>query len=130
MRDINMIIVHCSDSPPDRGDDAATIHRWHKERGWDGIGYHYVILEDGSVQSGRPEYWTGAHCKAYNFDSIGICLIGEDSFTLEQRAALRILCTDIIDRYPAIKHAVVGHCDLDGTKTCPNFNVKKWWVKG
>ena len=41
MREIKKIIIHCSDS---EFGDAALIDKWHKERGWTGIGYHYVIL--------------------------------------------------------------------------------------
>jgi len=80
-------VIHCSDSPHGRGDNAATIHKWHKERGFDGIGYHYVILEDGEVENGRPHYWEGAHTKGHN-DTIGICLIGEHDFTPEQFKSL------------------------------------------
>ena len=47
---IDAIVVHCSDSPHGRGNNAETIHGWHLARKWSGIGYHYVILEDGTVQ--------------------------------------------------------------------------------
>ena len=121
------IVVHCSDSPHGRGDDAETIHRWHTHKGWSGIGYHYVILEDGVVEKGRPEYWQGAHVRGHNEGSIGICLIGVDEFTEAQCSALWELVTELTERYP---HAeVLGHRDLDPHKTCPNFNVRKWWAK-
>ena len=126
---INTIVVHCSDSPHGRGDNAETIHKWHKRRGWDGIGYHWVILEDGTVQAGRPEYWKGAHCKGHNVDSIAICLVGVDDFTLDQLAALRLLIGEVMDRHNGIDD-IVGHCDLDSKKTCPNFDVNWWWIQG
>ena len=34
--------------------DAKIIDKWHKERGWSGIGYHYVIKRDGQIELGRP----------------------------------------------------------------------------
>jgi len=125
---IKHIVVHCSDSPSDRGDTAKDIHRWHQERGFDGIGYHAVILPTGEIEQGRPHYWKGAHVKGHNHDSIGICLIGQIHFNDEQKAALRDLIHELLRKYP--KADVVGHCDLDPKKTCPNFDVKDWWLHG
>ena len=124
---INKIVVHCSDSPQCRNDSAETIHKWHKERGFDGIGYHYVIVENGDVENGRPEFWRGAHVRAHNKDSLGICLIGVDSFTTEQFVSLRTLIDSLLTRYDAAQ--VCGHTDLDSKKTCPNFDVKRWYYE-
>ena len=52
------------------------IDRWHKERGWAGCGYHYLVRKDGSIYRGRPENAEGAHCLGYNTVSIGICFEG------------------------------------------------------
>lgn len=116
------IIIHCSDSPQGRGDDASTIDRWHKERGWTGIGYHYVILEDGLIQEGRPLGTKGAHARGYN-NYIGICLIGVDAFTDAQFTSLALLCKalDVED--------IKGHYDVSTTKTCPNFDVELFKLK-
>lgn len=125
---VEFIIIHCSDSPQNRGDNAETIHRWHTEapNHWDGIGYHRVILEDGTVEHGRPLYWVGSHARGYNARSIGICLIGDGIYTHEQFHALRGLIFDLLGLFP---NAVVrGHCDLDNKKTCPQFDVIKWWA--
>lgn len=113
-------VIHCSDSPH-RGDDASTIHMWHKQRGWDGIGYHWVILEDGKIQAGRPEYWQGAHVAGHNEDSIGICLMGDEEFTGAQLLALKDLYHDINQRYHGIEW--YNHYELDTSKTCPNFDA-------
>jgi len=115
------IVVHCSDSPQGRGDDAKTIHAWHLQRGWDGIGYHYVITEDGTRQAGRPEYWVGSHVAKHNTLSVGICLIGREEFTPEQYSELVHLLRELKGRYPTAK--IVGHYQLDPAKTCPNFDV-------
>ena len=115
------IVVHCSDSPQGRGDDAKTIHAWHLQRGWDGIGYHYVITEDGTRQAGRPEYWVGSYVAKHNTLSVGICLIGRDEFTPEQYSELVSLLRELRGRYPQAK--IVGHYQLDPAKTCPNFDV-------
>lgn len=121
------IVIHCSDSPQGRGDDAAEIHHWHKQRGFDGVGYHKVILEDGTIQHGRPLYWQGAHVGGHNTGSIGICLIGVDSFTRQQYSALHYLLFKLSEKYGDVE--IVGHRDLDPSKTCPNFDVKEWLDK-
>ena len=76
MRTITLIIIHCSAVRPYQTSTAAQIDSWHRARGWNGIGYHYVILRDGTVQPGRPEDAVGAHCVGHNAHSIGICYEG------------------------------------------------------
>lgn len=124
---IEKIVIHCSDSPPGRGDNAETIHRWHLSRGWDGIGYHYVIDEDGTVEAGRPHFWRGSHVRGHNAKSLGICLIGrgKDDFTMAQMGALRELVKDLRRQHQC--ETVCGHRDLDENKTCPGFDVAAWW---
>lgn len=51
-------------------------NRWHRERGFDSIGYHYIIYLDGSIRFGRPVEQAGAHCKGHNANSIGVCYVG------------------------------------------------------
>ena len=63
------------------------IDRWHKERGWDGIGYHFVIRKDGTIEKGRNLAKKGTHAKGRN-QMIGIVLTGYDSFTTAQTDAL------------------------------------------
>jgi N-acetylmuramoyl-L-alanine amidase len=115
---ISKIVVHQSDSPHGRGDNAETIHQWHIQRGWDGIGYHEVITEAGQLEHGRPHYWQGAHTKGHNADSIGICVIGRNTFTSEQKMVLRMRIAKLMQMYPEAK--VYGHCELDPNKPhCP-----------
>lgn len=123
-RKIDIVVIHESASPH-RGDTAADINDWHLENDWPGIGYHYVIDEHGEVEPGRPEYWTGAHVKGYNQDSLGICLIGRDgNFTDEQWNALYRLCLELKRRHHGIQF--YGHRDLDERKSCPGFDVRRW----
>lgn len=120
------IVIHCSDSPDSMYVDAELIHQWHMEKGYDGIGYHAVVKRDGVVEEGRPLYWQGAHVRGHNRHSIGICLVGRDSFTGEQMYSLRQYVEVLQVLYPNAQ--VLGHRDLDSKKTCPNFDVKKWWA--
>lgn len=119
------IIIHCSDTPDERDVKAADIHRWHKERGWAGIGYHYVIGRAGKVEVGRPEYWLGSHTVGFN-DRIGICIVGRSKFTEEQFKSLATLIKDIMKRNKFTKEQITGHCDHTKGKTCPNFDVKQF----
>ena len=53
------------------------IRNWHiDERGFAEIGYHYVILKDGTIEHGRDIQFQGAHALEKNHDSIGCCLEG------------------------------------------------------
>ena len=67
MRKITLIIVHCSAVRPDQQSSAAQIDTWHRQRGWKfGIGYHYVVRRNGSIEPGRPEWMVGAHCVGHH----------------------------------------------------------------
>lgn len=126
MRDIDTIVVHHSDS---NYGNVKTIAEWHKEKGINQIGYHFVILRDGTVEHGRPITMVGAHARGHNVGSIGICLIGRlhvGQMTGSQSAALRSLIQKLLLQYPAVTR-IVGHRDLMPTE-CPGFDVAEWWL--
>ena len=125
MRTITLIVVHCSAVRPDQQSSA-----WHRERGWKlGIGYHYVVRRDGTVEPGRPEWLVGAHCLNHNRHSIGVCYEGgldirgkpADTRTEAQKEAMRQLLEKLHGRYP--RALIVGHHDLDPGKDCPCFDA-------
>ena len=122
------IIVHCSDSPQGRGDTASTLHEWHLERGWNGLGYHYIILENGNIERGRPDFWQGSHARGYN-DWLGICMIGIDSFTEEQLYALEDLIKSKMLEYKLSTRQVRGHNQIDDKKSCPNININEFMAE-
>lgn len=76
MRKILEIIVHCTATFPEQRVTVADITRWHKQRGWKTIGYHYVVDQDGNVFPGRPLEQAGAHCLDHNKNSIGVVYCG------------------------------------------------------
>lgn len=127
---IDAIIIHCSATPEGREFHAADIDRWHRQRGFRCIGYHYVVTLDGSVEKGRDESETGAHCvqQGMNRRSIGVCYIGgvdeagkpKDTRTEAQKMTLRRLIEDLRRRYPSAK--VYGHRDF-APKACPCFDA-------
>jgi len=123
--DIEFLIVHCSDTPDDQDVNAEFIHKMHLDNGWDGIGYHKVILRSGKIENGRPEFWIGAHVKGLNNISLGVCLIGSKKFTKIQFISLKKVLLNWKKKYPNAK--ILGHRDSTvTTKTCPNFDVVKW----
>ena len=76
MRNIKYIIVHCSATAEGKDFKEKDIDKWHRQRGFTCIGYHYVVDLDGKIEVGRPESQIGAHCKGYNSVSIGVCYVG------------------------------------------------------
>lgn len=133
MREIKEIIIHCSATPEGRNVTVEDIDKWHKERGFKKIGYHYVIYLDGSIHKGREEYEIGAHCTLHNANSIGICYIGgviqkgkkliaKDTRTPEQKESLLRLLGELLTKYPDA--TVHGHNEF-ANKDCPSFNVQK-----
>ena len=136
MRVITLIVVHCSAVKPDQLSSAAQIDSWHRDRGFHlGIGYHYVIRRDGTIEPGRPEWLIGTHCHVkghyYNSHSIGICYEGgldargqpDDTRTAAQKATMRQLLEDLHERYP--RAMIVGHRDLSHDRDCPCFDAYK-----
>lgn len=110
------IVVHHSASPDV---SAVEIHGWHLARGWSGIGYHYLIRANGTVEMGRPVDAQGAHTLGYNEDSIGICLTGDfmqTAPTLEQLTTLTELVLELNEHFGPLE--ICRHCDLTATD-CP-----------
>lgn len=128
MRKIDQIIIHCSATPEGRNVTVADIDRWHRARGFQGIGYHYVVYLDGTIAAGRDEQLAGAHCRGHNQRSIGVCYVGgcdvamrpKDTRTPAQRAALRRLVSELQQRYPGA--TVHGHREF-AAKACPSFDI-------
>lgn len=133
MRQINKTVLHCSDS---KCGNAKIIRSWHIGKEWQDIGYHFVINNcypthesiknhkpcferDGMVEKGRSIEMVGAHVKGENTDSVGICLIGKDQFTLSQIQSLYL----ILFANGWLDLPLLGHCELDIQKTCPNIDM-------
>lgn len=128
MRTITQLIIHCSATPEGKDYTVADIDRWHRQRGFKMIGYHYVIYRDGCIHTGRPLEMVGAHCKGHNTHSIGICYIGgldptgraKDTRTPEQKDSLWALVQALRKQFP--NATVHGHNEF-ANKDCPCFDV-------
>lgn len=146
-RATEFIVIHCSATPGSSDIGVEEIRRWHvEERGFEDIGYHYVIRRDGVIELGRPVMAIGAHVKGNNYNSVGICMVGglddrgrpKSNFTEAQWASLFFLVRTLHRIFPTA--IVRGHRDFspdtnhDGVitpdewfKACPTFDVDKWW---
>lgn len=127
----NKIIIHCSGTLPSDNIDANSIRRYHVEHNkWNDIGYHYVITTKGEIQKGRDDTVIGSHCKGYNTNSLGICLVGgikdkdDKMFNKIQFKVLKDLIKELKEKYGDL--TVHGHYEFTKLKTCPNFNVKEF----
>ena len=128
MRTLNEIIVHCSATSVEQKINAATIDVWHRQKGWDCIGYHFVILQDGTIEVGRPIGKIGAHCLYHNVNTVGICYIGGikdskpcDTRAPQQKRSLRLLIAGPLEEYPTITK-ISGHNNY-ANRACPCFDV-------
>ena len=120
----NMVVVHHVGEIT-RDVSAAEIHQWHLNQDWAGIGYHFVIRQDGTIERGRPQDMIGAHAQGFNWESIGINVAGDFEQAQpkpEQVESLARLITYLSgdDQYGKLK--IVGHRDLMETD-CPGQNL-------
>lgn len=145
VRHIADIVIHCSATKEGKDFGAADIDRWHRDRGFNGIGYHFVVRLDGTIETGRLLSLAGAHTTGHNQNTIGICYIGgldedgkaKDTRTDEQKKALRWLITAIKTHMPyGLGLRVKGHRDYshdrngngvidkyERIKECPCFDA-------
>jgi len=125
-RIIDEVIVHCSATKPSMDIGVKEINEWHLNRGWSGIGYHFVIRRNGKIEPGRPTNLVGAHCKGRNKHSIGVCLVGginergeaEFNYTSKQIVTL----TYFLVSEKILGRKISGHNQYS-SKACPCFNV-------
>lgn len=133
------IVIHHSAT---EDGNAASFDRMHRAKGWNELGYHFVIDNgkggpDGAVEIGSrwPVQKWGAHTggtpdNEYNEFGIGICLVGNFSRTMPtdaQLAALRKLLAYLMATYDIKPDHVIGHRDAPNAKTeCPGDELWKY----
>lgn len=134
-RHIDRVFIHSSATKAKMDIGRKEIDRWHRERGWSGIGYHLVIRRDGSTEIGRDVDTAGAHARGHNTGSIGVVMVGglsddggpEANFTGAQFKTLRRVVDEMIATYPGV--TVMGHRNVAPT-ACPSFDVLRWLKTG
>lgn len=138
---VQELYVHCADTP--NGSTKFTIRdldRWHCMRGfmrkpehldWQPtlpyIAYHGIIDCAGIFWPARHLEEIGQHAAGHNWNSIGYCLMGTDSFTPAQWVMLASKVEEARVLYPGI--VVRGHREVSD-KACPGFSVTSWLASG
>ena len=150
MKKLDWIIIHISDSS---FGSEREIRKWHLERGWRDIGYHFIIdngwispdfylpAMNGSIELGRPldgdafveDNEIGAHTLGYNASSLGICVVGKKEWTFSQEASALRLCRQLMKQFTISPSHVLGHCETESGKkegkTCPNYPMEVFRAK-
>ena len=136
------IILHCSATIENADFSSADIKRFHLQRGFKDIGYHYVIRLDGTIETGRNENEIGAHCLGHNKDSLGICYVGgldlygkpKDTRTFKQKQSLYKLVYKLMLKYNIPLIGIYCHNEFTN-KSCPCFKILDFitefeeWIK-
>jgi N-acetylmuramoyl-L-alanine amidase len=126
MKPIRYLVFHHSASSLTT--TAADIDRWHRDRGWSGCGYAYVVEADGRLVAARGLRRRLAANPPHNGDSIAVCLVGDNTqparrgWTREQVATAWWLIDALRRLVPDIE--VVGHRDVGSTE-CPGGDVRE-----
>ena len=144
-RDITTVVWHWTANYSDQGYiGSEQINQMHIKKGWAGIGYHFIVKRDGSIQIGRDINATGAHVLDFNTRSVGISFVagykcastkykdtppfsevGVESITQAQHEAFKRFMSAWYRVYPGGQ--AWGHVDFPNNKgkVDPGFDVGK-----
>ena len=125
-RTTDAIVIHHIGNT-DRDVSAEEVHQWHKNNGWAGIGYHFLIRKDGTIERGRPMDMLGAHCYQNNWHTIGVNIVGEfmnhEPMPVQMSSAATLLAA--LCRYYRLtpsRQTIKGHREYNSTD-CPGDNL-------
>jgi len=97
------------------------IDRYHRSKGWKGVGYHFVIMPNGLIFVGRGLNEVGAHAAGQNERMVGVCLLGNfDDEVIEepQWISMKYLLSFLLYRFDLKPHNIFFHRQF-ANKTCP-----------
>lgn len=141
-REVTELVVHWTETPTNKNIGSEELNDLHISFGLDGLGYHYVIRRDGTLQRGRPVNIVGQHAPTNNHDqrSIGIVFVGGinapsgtpnlDSFisaqslTRSQLNTFDHICRAFYAVFPGGQ--IVGHSEIDEDEFDPGFSVTEY----
>uniref|UniRef100_A0A8C0IYJ5 Peptidoglycan recognition protein 2 n=1 Tax=Chelonoidis abingdonii TaxID=106734 RepID=A0A8C0IYJ5_CHEAB len=116
---LSFVYIHHTSSPsqpcrtfPECAADMRAMQRFHQDdRGWDDIGYSFVVGSDGYMYQGRGWHWVGAHTRGYNSKGYGVSFIGDYMDTLPEAFALTLVRDNFLP------------CAVKGAKIRANYTV-------
>lgn len=129
-RKIDKIVVHCSATKATSNVTIHDVRKWHTDKGWSDIGYHFFIELDGAIKIGRDINKAGAHVLGHNAHTIGVCYAGgynknmeaADTRTIEQKKSMLLLISKLKELHAGA--SVCGHRDYPKVaKACPCFDA-------
>ncbi len=133
-----IIVIHHSLTADSGTVSWNTIRQFHTvDLGWDDIGYNSgceLVNNEFEILIGRMLNEQGAHCRGHNHNSYGHCIVGNydkdeispESWMLNLKW-IRSLC-DVLN---LTEDYVLGHRELDSSKSCPgnNFNLDSFRIE-
>ena len=116
---IDAVVYHHTESC---NSTVESVHEYHRyTKGWNGIGYNYLIYKDGSMHEGRG-FNIGAQSHKNNSHTVGISFVGnfnKEEITQEQVNSGIKLSKWLITKLPNIRK-LVGHNHFNDTD-CPGI---------
>ena len=133
---ISNIIIHQTDSE-DQGTFSPYITaQYHvNTNDWAGIGYHYYILDDGTIFQTNDDNLITYHASGYNTNSLGVAITGEHTCSYEEPEnnydiigkkkynALVYTLATLSNKYFISVDKIKGHSETGSPKSCPNLNM-------
>lgn len=146
---VDRIVIHQTDSE-DMGDFSPyyTANYHVDNNDWAGIGYHYYIIDDGTIYQTNPDNVISYHASGYNSRSISVVITGlhrcsatDENYEIlndKKYNALIYTLAKLSNRYMLPSSAIIGHTETGSPKSCPNLNMDqlradvkkkgyKWW---
>ena len=133
MEKISYILVHHSGTDDDgfQNNTKAILDYHVNEKHYDDIGYNFLIEKVNNelvLQVGRPLSIPGAHCRAkhHNFDSVGICVVGnfsQENIPADYWHKLVNVISGLLLLFDIPVKNVIGHREAEPGTECPGKNI-------
>ncbi|XP_028320875.1 peptidoglycan recognition protein 5 [Gouania willdenowi] len=107
--------------------ELVSIQRYHmNQRGFDDIGYNFLVSVDGRLFEGRGWKTVGAHSKHHNADSVGIAVMGNFNDLQPTQQTLesikQLLQLGVSRGFLEAEFTLCGHRDVGDTQ-CPGEHL-------
>ena len=111
MREINLIVVHCSATRADRDFTENDLEVCHRHRGFNGAGYHFYIRKNGDIKNTRPLEKPGdpqlsGQCTG-TYRVLGTAQPGQDAFSA-------LCCVHLLSGSPSVFRRCCPYCSKTG----------------
>jgi len=98
------------------------------ERGWNDIGYNFLVRDDGTIYEGRGWLVRGAHALDHNVTGIGCAYIGMNAPTEAAKGSIRALYDEACAK---VGHTLAQRCHSQvGNTDCPGTTLQAWVESG